>query len=247
MKISRYAARAAVAAVAAVTLGTGLAPAALASPATAKPGATTVCGSTCQDVWGPLFGPQYILNATNLGAIHPGALQGRKLNLRQGNTSAINEDFEVFRVGVLSQFCTASGGNGQAPATGYACLSLLPFSPRSPVFEVQFAPNSDETHFCAGALAATNNFKIRLRRCGTRLSFFIQDDLDAVETSGGVFVPLIFLADRASSHPLVATVLEFSTSPVKRLVIRRLDRTAAGDPVNAQLAHEPPTNGPFGS
>jgi hypothetical protein len=196
-------------------------------------------------VYGALLGPNVILNATSLGAIAPGALQGRKLNMRPGSDSATNEDFEVFRVGQLSQFCRASGGNGQVPATSYACLTLLPFSPRSPVFEIQFAPNSAETHFCAGALAATNNFKIRLRRCGTRLSFFVQDDVDAVETSGGVFVPLIFAADRSSSHPLVATVREFGTSPVHGVVIRRLDRTAAGDPVAAQLAHEPAPDGPF--
>jgi hypothetical protein len=247
MSIRKHAARAAVAAAAALAVAAGAAPAAVAATATARPGATTVCGSTCQDVWGPLFGPQFILNATNLGAIHPGALQGRKLNLRQGSNSATNEDFEVFQVGVLHQFCTASGGNGQVPSTSYACLTLLPSNPNSAVFEVQFAPNSDETHFCAGALAPTNNFKIRLEHCGSRLTFFVEDNADEVETSAGEFVPLIFAADRASSHPLVATVLEFSTSPVKRLVIRRLDRTSAGDPVNAQLAHKPPTDGPFGS
>jgi hypothetical protein len=229
----------------------GLAAVAAPAGATARPSATTVCGPTCQDIWGKLLGPSMILNATNQGAFAPGAFRGRKLNLRPGSNAATNEDFTVRQVGQLRQFCTASGGNGQIAASSYACLTLLPLTPAAPVFQIQFTPNSVQTNYCAGAVAATAGFKVRLQRCGQRRVYWIEDGPDGTEparvapASLGDFVPLIFAADTRGSNPLVATAHEFGTSPAHPVTIERLNLTSAGVAVAAQLVRRPAQNGPF--
>jgi len=218
---------------------------ALAVPASAAthPNATSVCGSVCSDVSGELLGPTMILNASNVGGTGP--FKGRIINLRGGSNNLPNEDFKVRVAGLLHQFCTASGGNGQVTASSYACLTLLPLTPSAPVFEVQFAPNSIESGYCAGALAATDGFKLRLRLCGTVKSYFIEDLPDADFDGPNTFVPLIFAADTRGTNPLVVTATEFTSHPAHQVLLRRLNLTASDGVVAAQGVLRPPPAGPF--
>ena len=217
---------------------------ALAVPAGAvtHPNATSVCGTACDDVSGELLGPGFILNATNLGGTGP--FQGRKINLRAGSNSAPNEDFDIDVVGLLHQFCTASGGNGQIAASSYACLTLLPLTPNAPVFEANFTPNSIASNFCAGALAPVAGFKLRLEPCGTVRTYFIEDLPDA-DYDAFTYVPLIYAADTNGSHPLVVTVREFSKRPAHQVALAPLNLTASDGAVSAQLVLRPVPAGPF--
>jgi hypothetical protein len=218
---------------------------ALAVPAGAvtHPHATTVCGPVCVDVSGELLGPSMILNASNVGGTGP--FRGRILNLRAGSNSAPNEDFKVRVAGLLHQFCSASGGNGRVASSSYACLTLLPLTPSAPVFELQFAPNSIESGYCAGALAAIADYKLRLRLCGTVKSYFIEDLPDADVDGPNTYVPLIFAADARGTNPLVVTATEFTSHPAHQVRLRRLNLTASDGVVAAQGVLRPPTAGPF--
>jgi hypothetical protein len=218
---------------------------ALALPASAAthPHATTVCGPTCQDVSGELLGPTMILNASGIGGTGP--FKGRIINLRGGGNSFPNEDFKVRTAALLHQLCTASGGNGQVAASSYACLILLPLTPNAPVFEAEFAPNSVESGYCAGALAATNDFKLRLRLCGTPKSWFIEDLPDADYDGPNTYVPLIFAADTRGTNPLAVTATTFTSHPAFQVRLRRLNLTASDGAVSSQLVIRPPGTGPF--
>ena len=220
---------------------TGLLAAAPAAAAT-HPDATSVCGASCDDVSGELLGPSFILNATNLGGTGP--FQGRKINLRAGSNSAPNEDFDIDQVGLLHQFCTASGGNGQIAASSYACLTLLPLTPNAPVFEANFTPNSIASNFCAGALAPTAGFKLRLEPCGTVRTYFIEDLPDA-DYDAFTYVPLIDGADTRGTHPLVVTVREFGSRPAHQVFLSQLNLTASDGAVSSQLVLRPVPAGPF--
>jgi hypothetical protein len=226
------------AAAGAASLGLALA---VPAGATTHPNATSVCGAGCDDVSGELLGPSFILNATNLGGTGP--FQGRKINLRAGSNSAPNEDFDIDVVGVLHQFCTASGGDGEIAATSYACLTLLPLTPSAPVFEANFTPNSIASQFCAGALAPTAGFKLRLERCGSVRTYFVEDLPDA-DFDAFTYVPLIYAADTRGSHPLVVTVREFGR-PAHQVVLEPLNLTGSDGVVSAQAVRRPIDVGPF--
>ena len=145
------------AAAGAASLGLALA---VPAGATTHPHATTVCGVNCDDVSGELLGPSFILNASGVGRDTASPFAHRIVNLRGGANNLTNEDWDADQVGTLNDFCTRyPGGNGQIPATSYACVHLNQFAP---VFEAEFTPNSVESNYCAGAWSARPGKVLRL-------------------------------------------------------------------------------------
>jgi hypothetical protein len=203
----------------------------------AKPNATTVCGTNCQDISGKLLGPNFILNVTNKGALPHARFAHRLVNMRNASDQATNEDFRVRQVGTTDDFCTVHGGNGQIPDTAYVCVHLPNYSP---VFQAEFSPNSVDSNYCAGALAPTNGFKIRLLLCGTARTFFVEDT-DTVVPGGptGSYVGIILATDTRTSDPLVPTASEFSGSPSHQVFLSREHHTA-GTLVAGQLVTRAP-------
>jgi hypothetical protein len=154
-----------------VRVGAGLAAAALlpglaataaagASAPHGRSNATIVCAAECLDLSGNLLGPGFIQNASRLGGIG-GTDQGRKVNLRRGGNARGNEDF-VFRVdGFVRQFC-GPGKHDLFSPISYQCLHYRFL----PVFEANFAPDSNQSGFCAGVGRAVQGARVRLERCG---------------------------------------------------------------------------------
>ena len=223
----------------AVSTALGLAGATAASAGThVKPHATTVCDNNdnggfaprCTNISSLLLNqgnaPSFIQNATSLGAVG-GTNQGRKVNLRQASNTRINEDFDIRFVGTVGQLCERSGVNG-LDATSYACL-IYDFNGGStyPVYEGEFAPDSNETGFCVGAMSATQGFKIRLERCGSPKTFWIADLAADIQVTlpGGhqylVYFPLEFAADTSASNPLVLTLNPNSAKPTNGLSLQQ--------------------------
>jgi hypothetical protein len=210
-------------------LGLAGATAASASTHTVKPHATTVCNNSsmpCTNISNLLLnqgnGPDFVQNATGLGAVG-GTDQGRKVNLRQASDTRINEDFVIRFVGVLGQLCGTGGVNSIDP-TSYACLNYPDFYP---VYQGQFAPNSNESGFCVGALAATEGFKVRLERCGSPKSFWVADLAASITITLPapfqplVYFPLEFAADSSASNPLVLTLNPNTHNPANELFIQQ--------------------------
>ena len=181
----------------AVSTALGLAGASAASASThaVKPNATTVCNNSskpCTNISNLLLnqgnGPDFVQNATGLGAV-AGTDQGRKVNLRQASDTRINEDFIVTLVGNLGQLCGTGGANSIDP-TSYACLN---YPTNYPVYQAQFAPDSNESGYCVGAMSATLGFKTRLERCGTPRTFFVADLAAQITvTVPAPFQPLVY-------------------------------------------------------
>jgi hypothetical protein len=221
---------------------------ALAGSATAAthPHATTVCGVNCDDVSGELLGPSFILNASGTGRDTASAFAHRIVNLRNGSNQASNEDWDADQVGTLNDFCTRyPGGNGQIPATSYACVHLPQFAP---VFEAQFTPLSVASDYCAGAYSARAGKVLRLFPCGTARTFFVEDkdSLDPAEGPTGAYVALVYALDTHTTDPLVATVREFSTHPAHQLYLSREQLTGADGAISSQLVTRAPlVTGPF--
>ena len=218
----------------AVSTALGLAGATAASAAShVKPHATTVCNNStmpCTNISNLLLnqgnGPDFVQNATGLGAVG-GTNQGRKVNLRQASDTRINEDFVIRFVGTVGQLCERGGVNSLDP-TSYACL-VYDFNGGSdyPVYQGQFAPDSNESGFCVGALSATLGFKVRLERCGSPKSFWV-GDLAASTTitvpapfQPLIYFPLEFAADTSASNPLVLTLNPNSTRPTNALTLQQ--------------------------
>ena len=221
---------------------------ALALPASAAthPDATTVCGANCDDVSGELLGPSFILNASSVGRDTASPFAHRIVNLRAGSNQATNEDWDADQVGTLNDFCRRyPGGNGQIPATSYACVHL---SQWAPVFEAEFTPNSVESNYCAGAWSARDGKVLRLFPCGTSRTFFAEDadSVDPGEGPTGSYVALVYARDTHTSDPLVATVREFSTHPAHQLYLSRERLTGADGAISSQLVTRAPlVTGPF--
>ena len=221
---------------------------ALALPASAAthPHATTVCAANCDDVSGELLGPAFILNASSIGRDTTSPFAHRIVNLRNGSNQATNEDWDADQVGTLNDFCSRyPGGNGQIPATSYACVHL---SQWAPVFEAEFTPNSVSTDFCAGAWSPRAGKVLRLFPCGTSRTFFVEDadSLDPGEGPTGSYVALVYARDTHTSDPLVATVREFSSRPQHQLYLSREQLTGADGAISSQLVTRAPlVTGPF--
>jgi hypothetical protein len=215
----------------AVSSAVGLAGATAASASThVKPHATTVCDNNpsaqrCTNISSLLLnqnnGPAFIQNATNKGAKVPGGFQGRIINLRQASNTRTNEDFIIRFVGFTDQLCGQGGVNALDP-TSYACLNY----PDYPVYQGQFAPNSNESGYCVGAISATLGFKARLERCGTPRTFWVADLAASITFTfpGGpplVYFPLEFAADTSATNPLVLTLNPNSVNPTNLLTLQQ--------------------------
>ena len=217
----------------AVSSALGLAGATAASAGVhVKPHATTVCDNNdftvspeCTNISNLLQNqdnaPQFIQNATQKG-VKPGSLyQNRIVNLRQASNTRTNEDFIIRFVGFTDQLCGSGGVNSLDP-TSYACLNY----PDYPVYQGQFAPNSNESGFCVGAISATEGFKARLERCGTPRTFWVADLAASITFTfpGGfplVYFPLEFAADTSASNPLVLTLNPNSKNPSNLLTLQQ--------------------------
>ena len=215
----------------AVSSALGLAGATAVSASThVKPHATTVCDnnpgpSKCLNISSLLLnqnnGPAFILNATNKGVTPGSQFRNRILNLRQASNTRVNEDFIIRFVGTTKQLCGTGGVNSLDP-TSYACLNY----PDYPVFQPQFAPNGNESGYCAGAISATEGFKARLRRCGTPQTFWVADLGASITVTfpGGpplVYFPLEFAADTSATNPLVLTLNPNSRNPSNLLTLQQ--------------------------
>lgn len=218
----------------AVSSALGLAGATAASAAV-HPHATTVCDNNpgtvsprCTNISNLLLNqdnaPQFIQNATQKG-VKPGSLyQNRIVNLRQASNTRTNEDFIIRFVGVLGQLCGTGGVNSIDP-TSYACLN---YPAGYPVYQGQFAPNSNESGFCVGAISATEGFKVRLERCGSPRTFWVADlaadiqvTLPGIKPLVLVYFPLEFAADTSASNPLVMTLNPNSKNPSNLLTLQQ--------------------------
>lgn len=201
----------------------------------AKPHDTAVCNNTpgptrCHNISSLLLnqnnGPDFVQNATGLGAVG-GTDQGRKVNLRQASNTRINEDFAEVFVGTVGQLCgrTAGPGVNSLDPTSYACLNYPDFYP---VYQGQFSPDSNESGFCVGALAAVQGYKIRLERCGSPKTFWVADLAAQITVTfpGGLpgvllYFPLEFGADTSASNPLVLTLNTNTHNPANELFLQQ--------------------------
>ena len=219
----------------AVSSALGLAGATAASAAV-HPHATTVCDNNpgtvsprCTNISNLLLNqdnaPQFIQNATQKG-VKPGSLyQNRIVNLRQASNTRTNEDFIIRFVGVLGQLCGTGGVNSIDP-TSYACLN---YPAGYPVYQGQFAPNSNESGFCVGAISATEGFKVRLERCGSPRTFWVGDLAASIQVTIVLnnapfllfYFPLEFSADTSASNPLVMTLNPNSKNPSNLLTLQQ--------------------------
>jgi hypothetical protein len=227
----------------AATVGASLALALPASAAT-HPHATTACGNRCDDVSGELLGPTFILNASGVGRDTASPFLHRVVNLRLGSNSATNEDWDVDKVGTLTQLCGNPGVNTIDPSS-YACLNL---SPWAPVFQAELTPNSNPTGFCAGAYAPVEGFKVRLFPCGRQRTFFVEDinGQDPGEGPTGNYIALVYAPDTSASNPLVVGVREFSAHPKFQIVLQREVLTDTDGAVARQLVTQAPLlTGPY--
>lgn len=247
--------RVALAAAGLVTAGaTALAPlAASASTHTARPNATTTCdnnppGQQCANI-STLFydqnnAPAMIQNATGQGASQPSG-QGRKINLRQKSDTRPNEDWIVRKVGTVDQLCpnlnpgAPLGGANSLDPTSYACLNYG--GNNFPVIQAQFAPNGQETGQCAGAISASEGFKVRLERCGNgHTTFWVVDLLGGITVTvpGPLnvqfYAPVEFAADTSASNPLVLTLNPNTTRPANQLRLQQENRSG-GHAIDRQM------------
>jgi hypothetical protein len=220
----------------AVSTALGLAGATAASAGVhVHPHATTVCDNNpgtvspaCTNISNLLLNqdnaPTFIQNATQKGVKAPSLYQNRIVNLRQASNTRTNEDFIIRFVGDLGQLCGTGGVNSIDP-TSYACLN---YDPSFPVYQGQFAPNSNESGFCVGAISATEGFKVRLERCGSPRTFWVADlgadiqiTLPGIKPFVLVYFPLEFAADTSASNPLVMTLNPNSKNPSNLLTIQQ--------------------------
>lgn len=234
-----------IAVAAAATAFTALALAVPAASANVHPRATTVCANNpvpCTDIsnLGMDLGnsAQFIQNAVK------GDGAGHKINLRQAADNRSNEDFIVRVVGTVGQLCPSednpvTGVNSLDP-TSYACLVYNTTGGSGfPVFQAKFAPNSNVTGNCIGAISATDGFKARLERCGHPNTFWVADLAADVKvtlpgpTSAIVYFPIEFAMDTAASNPLVLTNV-LNNNPTHQLTIHQ-ENFSGGQVPNRQM------------
>ncbi len=221
-----------VAASAAVTASLGLAAAGAAS-ATAKPhaikNATTVCGGLCFDLSNKqldITGPAaFIQNAV-------GGANGNAINLRRAGNAKVNEDFTAGFVGFLGQFCPNDGGNGEIPATSYACINYPPFWD---VFQSKFAPDSNESGLCVGVTRGSVSQRVKLVSCRgvTGDSFWVGDAANGLGGDcrvPGNYCPWVNGADQSTADPLALTLNGGSKHPAN--VLRVDPEIVSGATVN---------------
>lgn len=221
------------AASAAVTTTLGLSAAGAASAAThqAKPhgksNATLVCGFLCFNL------SNLQLDGTGTGAFiqnAKGGATGTTINLRAEGIAKPNEDFTAAintTVGTLAEATTACG-NGELSPTSIFCLNPLIFS-GDPVFEANFAPDSNETGLCVGNKTANVAGRVALEPCGVSpTTMWVFDTAQfPVFHHGHLYAAWLNGGDTNFSHPLALTVNPSSHHPVNVLRTDEENTTAA--------------------
>jgi hypothetical protein len=189
------------AATAAITTTLGLATAGVASASTGPQikNATTVCGDLCIDLSSELLGTNSIQNAVG------------------------GEDFEAGFVGFLGQFCPNDGdsGSGLNPDS-YVCLNYPDYWN---VFEMNFAPDSNQTGLCAGLIVKALSQPLTLVPCGeSTRDLFVGDAAQGLGgdcRDYGNYCPWVAASDTWSTHPLALTVDTGSHHPTNQLGVAR--------------------------
>ena len=204
------------AASAAITTTFGLATVGAASASSAPhiKNATTVCGDLCTDVSSALLGSNSILNAV-------GGATGNAINLRRAGNARTNEDFEGGFVGFLGDYCPNDGGSGLS-ASSYVCVTYPDFWD---VFEVNFAPDSNQTGLCMGLIAKSVSQPLSLVPCGaTTRTLFVGDRAQGLGGDcriAGNYCPWVAASDTFLSHPLALTVDTGTRHPTNQIGVAR--------------------------
>jgi hypothetical protein len=198
------------------TLGLATAGAASASAAPQIKNATTVCGDLCFDLSSELLGTNWILNAV-------GGATGDALNLRHAGNARVNEDFEGGFVGELGDYCPNDGDGGSGlSGDSYVCVNYPDFWN---VFELNFAPDGNETGLCAGLIVKSVSQPLSLVPCGASTrALFVGDAAQGLGGDcrvSGNYCPWIAASDTFLSHPLALTVDNGSKSPTNQLGVAR--------------------------
>lgn len=165
---------------------------------TAKPQATIICNSFCNDLYSRQFSTQFILSTA--GAYNS------PVTLAQASDSTVSEDFNAYVVGTLRQFIRA----GVISKQSYVALRYPHWWP---VLEDEYSPDGNSSGFCVGVAGkATNGKLVALRDCGAAAHTLWVADLrneqpDSLSTYpfGALDVPWINASDTSISHPMALT------------------------------------------
>jgi len=213
------------------TLGAGVASAAT-HP---HKNATLVCAFNCFNL------SNLQLDGTGFGSFiqnaHGGATGG-SLNMRAEGINKENEDFGggfITDVGTVGVPGSGACDTGLLPATSIFCTNATVFS-ADPVFEANFAPDSNETGLCVGAVAGNVAQRVKLLPCGASVgTLWIGDLIHGVPIGPHVYEPWMNGADTSFSHPLVLTVNPSSKTPRNVLRTDVENTTASFVPDNQQF------------
>jgi hypothetical protein len=199
----------------------GLASAALciagatAASASAHPrsNATLVCGNLCFDL------SNLQLDGTGTGAYLQNAVGGAggtSINMRSEGIAKANEDFEA---AVDSNVATGCG-SGLLSATSIFCVNAhFAFFSGDPLFEANFAPDSNQTGLCVANQVANVAGRLALAPCGVspRTLWVFDTAQFSVFRHGHLYSPWLNGADTNFSHPLALTVNPSSKVPTNVL------------------------------
>ena len=185
--------------------------AASASSHPAKSNATLVCGFLCYNL------SNLQLDGTGTGAFiqnaHGGAT-GTSINLRAEGIAKGNEDFEA----AIDSDVDAGCASGLLAPTSIFCISPFIFG-GDPLFEANFAPDSNQTGLCVGNQVANVAGRLALAPCGdSATTLWVFDTAQfSVFHHGHLYSPWLNGADTNFSHPLALTVNPSSKHPLNVL------------------------------
>ena len=202
------------------TLGAGVASAAT-HP---HKNATLVCAFNCFNL------SNLQLDGTGFGSFiqnaHGGATGG-SLNMRAEGINKENEDFGggfITDVGTVGVPGSGACDTGLLPATSIFCTNATVFS-ADPVFEANFAPDSNETGLCVGLAVKGVPQPVSLMPCGaTTRTLWVGDAAQGLGGDcriAGNYCPWIAASDTYLSHPLVLTVDNGTRHPANQLGVTR--------------------------
>jgi hypothetical protein len=202
----------------------------MATPASAavhgvKPQATSACGHKCFDLSSLQLGPGFIQDKSNTKA-------GRVI-LRIASNTFTNEDFIDQADGTVADYCTTGTPSAQQFAsTSYICSHYSAF----PVFEANFAPDTNESGLCAGVSAPnTSGANVKMIACGqTTATLWISDIADGTFHHGHLYTPWINGGDTSFSHPEIMT-LNMGTKPADELQLEPENTTGGALPLTQEF------------
>ena len=179
----------------------------------------------------PLLRPlQQAARHHRAGGVHPERRRGRQRQCHQpapGRQRQGERGLQAGFVGFLGQFCPNDGGNGQIPATSYACINYPPFWD---VFQAKFAPDSNESGLCVGVTGAASASESSLVSCRgvTGHTFWVGDAANGLGGDcrvPGNYCPWVNGADQSTADPLALTLNGSSRHPAN--VLRSTRRSSA--------------------